>query len=233
MIVCRSKGFIFLRVPKTASSSLSAHLCNHIEFDSNVDAYSKFFDKPSFNISNEIESKNEHATLSNFLKAGIIKENDLCSLKIYGVLREPIERTISMFSHLLKFVDVEIAGLTNNRIIEQGLDIFHSSPKKYYFSRFANDPNNKRFFPLLPQSNWLMHYGNPISNIIIYPNFSKFLFDVTSNVELNYRYNSQQNHKLNGSISEDLIKELKKIYSQDFILWKKYEMTNYDSTRAY
>lgn len=231
MIICRSRGFIFLRVPKTASTSLSAHICDHINFDRNVDAYSRFFNQPSFNIHGENESRNEHATLSNFLKSRILDERDLVSLKVYGVLRNPVERTVSMFSHVLKMINANTNALTNNQIVEMGLELFHSSPKKYYFSRFANDAENKQFYPLLPQSNWLLHYGNAISNIVIYPNFSKFLFDITSNSNLQYRYKEGANI-ISANIDPQLVKELRKIYPQDFVLWEKYGTKN-GSPRSY
>lgn len=225
MIICRSKGFIFLRVPKTASSSLSAHICDYIKFDHKIDAYSKYMHRSGFNINHDIESKNEHATLLNFLRSGIIKEQDINNLKVYGVLREPVERTISMFSHLLSdFVGVDISEMTNSQIVEEGLKVFHSSPKKYFFSRYVNDPNNVRYYPLLPQSNWLIHFNREISNIIVYPNFSKFLFDITSNVNLMYEFNKLNYKKPNKNIGSDLVTELRKIYPQDFVLWEKYGM---------
>lgn len=225
MIICRSKGFIFLRVPKTASSSLSAHICDHVKFDANLDTYSKYMDRPAFNINDRIGAKNEHATLSNFLKVRIINDKDLRNLKIYGVLREPVDRTISMFSHLLSdYVGMDITPMSNQNILEEGLNVFHSSPKKYFYSRFINDPNNEKFFPLLPQSNWLLHFGREISNIIIYPRFSKFLFDITSSVDVKYKFNKSKFKKPDQLITDDVVSELRKIYPQDFVLWEKYGM---------
>lgn len=229
MIICRSRGFIFLRVPKTASSSLSAHICDHIQFDHTIDAYSGFYDNTpnsiynAFNIKNEIDAKNQHATLDNYLRSGLLKSRDLSNCKVYGVLREPIERTISLFSHMLKnYIYLDITNMSHNEILERGLEQFHASPKKYFFSRYINDPNNKKMYPLLPQSNWLIHYGTPISNIIVYPQFSKFLFDVTSDVNLKYYHNKLSTRKLDKNVGGDIIQELKKIYSQDFVLWEKH-----------
>jgi len=222
MFICRSRGFIFLRVPKTASSSISAHLCDNIEFDHNRDAYSSFMGRGALNIHNLIDANNEHATIKNFLHSGLLNDNDIRFLKIYAVLREPIERTISMFSHVLSnFENKNTSQMSSNEILDQGLKLFHSSPRKYFYSRFANDPNNKRFYPLLPQSNWLYHYDKEISNIIVYPKFSKFLFDLTSQPNLKHKH-KQSGISLNTNVDLNLIKELKKIYPQDFVLWQKY-----------
>ena len=121
MIICRSKGFIFLRVPKTASSSISKQLCSKISFDKN-DAYSDFAGYPALNIQKIEDRKGEHATLSQFLKSKIISDEDIDQLEIYGVLRNPIDRSLSMFSHVLKnFENIDISTYTKNDIIESEL----------------------------------------------------------------------------------------------------------------
>lgn len=234
MIICRSRGFLFLRVPKTASSSISMHLLDEIQFDVNCDAYSSFMGRPAFNIVNNSDAQNEHATLNDFLKSGIINESDL-NLKVYGVLRNPIDRTISMFAHVLSMLQrIDISTYSSNNVLEEGLKLFHASPKKYFYSRFANNPNNTRYYPLLPQSNWLMHYGKQISNIIIYPQFKDFLESIEVNPNINYKYKENKTYQSSVEIDSGLKRELRKIYSQDFVLWEKFEMgKNYDSSRTY
>jgi hypothetical protein len=224
-------GFIFLRVPKTASSSISRQLCNKINFCEN-DAYSEFANYPSLNVKKLEDQKGEHATLSQFLKSNIINDEDISSLKIYGVLRNPIERTLSMFSHVLKnFENIDISTYTKNDVIDKGLKLFYGSPLKYIYSKSFQSPEKiTQVYPLFPQTNWLVYENKPISNILLYPNFSDFLEMYTGNPKLNFNLKIGKKYDENQKVNSSYISELRKLYFEDFQMW---ERRNYASVLSY
>lgn len=220
MVICRSLGFIFLRVPKTASSSISEHLIQHITFNEHIDSYSKFMNRGSFNCQSELGG--EHPTLEMFLKTKQINQKDISNLKVYGVLREPISRTISLFNHVLTHYEKQdTSNLTSNQILEKGLTLFHKSNLKYVY--FAKN-EREGMVPLHQQSNWLMHYGNVISNILVYPNFKSFLKEYTQHDSLDIQL-KPGNKFAQTEVDNSLTKEIKLLYHQDFILWNKYDRT--------
>jgi hypothetical protein len=172
----------------------------------------------SFNCQSDLGG--EHPTLEMCLKTKQINQKDISNLKVYGVLREPVSRTISLFNHLLfHYEKQDTSKLTSNQIIENGLTLFHKSNLKYVY--FAKDKNDG-VVPLHQQSNWLMHYGNTISNILVYPNFKSFLKKYTSQDCLDNQL-KLGNRFIQTKIDESLMKEIKHVYHQDFILWDRHQ----------
>lgn len=223
MIICRSKGFIFIRVPKTASSSISKHLCSKITFGQN-DAYSEFAGYPALNVHTVNDRKHEHATLSQFLESKIITQEDIDTLNVYGVLRNPVDRTISMFSHVLKnFEKKDISTYTKNDVIDLGLKIFHNSPMKYFYSETIKSTEKFiKVYAFLPQTFWLVHNCKPISNVLIYPNFSPFLEMYTGTSKLDFNLKVTRKYSESQRINSSYIVELKKLFFSDFEMWEKY-----------
>lgn len=227
MIVCRSKGFIFLRVPKTASTSISKFLLDHLKFDSDIDVHSSLYPyHPSLNCFG-IVGLNSHPSLNHFLKHKLISQKDISNLKVYGVLREPVERTLSLFKFILhSYEGIEISKYNQNNIIELGLELFDKNEQKFTYvapikNRFLPNDAIAPRIPLYPQSSWLVHYNEPISNILVYPKFKKFLLEYTGRDDVGHELKSVELDSAE-TVSDSLVREIKKIYNEDFTLWKKY-----------
>lgn len=102
MVISDSNNFIFLRVPKNASTSLAEFFVKHM-CDKN-DKWTGIGDArlPTNNISNEIISKYRvqyrfiHLTLEEIIENGVITENDLAK-QVITVLRNPLERQLSLY----------------------------------------------------------------------------------------------------------------------------------------
>lgn len=227
MIVCRSKGFIFLRVPKTASTSISKFLLDHLKFDSDIDVHSSLYPyHPSLNCFG-IVGLNAHPTLETFLRTKQITQKDISNLRVYGVLREPVERTLSLFKFILhKYEEVEIAKCSKNNIIELGLRLLDKNEQRFTYvapikNKSLTDDAIGPKIPLYPQSSWLVHYNEPISNILVYPKFKKFLLEYTGRDDVGHELKSVELDSAE-TVSDSLVREIKKIYNEDFTLWKKY-----------
>jgi len=228
MIICKSKGFILLKVPKTASTSLYAHLHNNIHFQEN-DSYFSFALKEQFK--NEkidfIAPKNipgecfvQHPNLQYAIDLKILNNEEINSMDVYGVMREPISRTISLFFHALRTYigglnSANISRLTTNNIVELVLDRMMRSSTPYTLFVDA-----KKSFPLYCQTSWLMHNEKPINNIIIYPHFQNFLKKIDVNPNFTEKLIVAPPFK-NIELRDDLKKEIMRFYKKDFELWEQ------------
>lgn len=239
MIICRSKGFIFLRVPKTASTSLSVHIQKNIQFADN-DAFFQL-DRigqrplPAKNIYYP-DSGNQHPNLQFAINRKIVKQNEVESMNVYGVLREPYSRTISLFGNIvgiyksrfnnflhqknatLNFT-AEYNSLTTNQIVETALNLMMQSKDPFKFVL-----NIDAYLPLDPQSNWLVHNNKNINNIITYPNFEKFLPKIGLNLDFNERETIAAPH-VKTELHDDLKQQIRNLYQDDFRLWEQVNST--------
>lgn len=106
MVISDSKNFMFIRIPKNASTSLAAFF---------VKNYCKVSDKwtaigdagiKTTNIPDNIIAKHRkqyrfiHLTLNEIIDEGIISADDARSKKIIGVIRNPLERQLSLYFFL-------------------------------------------------------------------------------------------------------------------------------------
>lgn len=218
MIVCRSRKFIFLRVPKNASTSLSVHIAKNIKFTSE-DFYT---DLPTgkmsaFNMPPSYFSVDQHPNLKWFLYHRILDQNTINSCTVYGVLRNPIDRFFSLFSRVLD-ERKEITELNKNQIAEQAFKILETCKRPYSLSE--DDPTKQ--IPLTPQSFWLVHESVPISGIILYPNFDNFLKNVTDDKTLQYKFNLGLDYDKTTELTPETMQGIYRWYKDDFILWETF-----------
>ena len=217
MIICKSRGFIFLRIPKTASSSLSLHLERNISF-TDEDMCFESHTSPPKNIKYP-ECTEQHANLKFAIDWNILSESDIQNMRVYGVMREPIERILSMFNNVvgvfLRRNNLQIKKFTTNQIAEIAITNMLKSSDRFKFTL-----TNRKYFPLYPQSHWLIHNQKPISDIIIYPKFNNFLKEVSGNDHhLEWLVASPQTIKV--ELRDDLRQEIVKLYKEDFELWEQ------------
>lgn len=113
MYLSHRHKLMFLRVPKTASSSMCEYLITNIDDDDAL--YMKVDDSnifPSFN--KELKSivrkyyrnsRYMHLTLQEFFDEGFVTQEMLDTYRIVAVLREPVDRQMSMFYYFHKSRD--------------------------------------------------------------------------------------------------------------------------------
>lgn len=116
MYISHKYKFIFLRVPKTASSSLSDFFIKNIPDDSAV--YTPVPDsKTEGNLDSKIIKKYKktfrqfHLTLDDLVKERIITRDQALSYRVISVIREPFDRQKSFFYFYAKW---RARGKTSN-----------------------------------------------------------------------------------------------------------------------
>lgn len=103
MVICESNGFIFLRIPKNASTSLATYLIK--EYCNKTDTYTGVGDSgiTKQNVPDGIISKYRigyrfiHLTLNELVQNKLITEEKIRNMKVYGVIREPLDRQLSLY----------------------------------------------------------------------------------------------------------------------------------------
>lgn len=103
MVICKERKFIFLRVPKNASTSLATFFVQGY-CDSN-DIYTGIGDSKITrqNIPDAVHSKYRqgyriiHLTLNEILHNNLLDESFARQCKIFGVLRDPFDRQLSLY----------------------------------------------------------------------------------------------------------------------------------------
>ncbi len=219
MIVCKSRRFIFLRVPRTASTSLSHHIINNVKMGKD-DFYTRFGKIPEYNISDKNFARDEHPNLD-YLERTVHNIN-LEDYIVYGVLRNPIDRFFSLFSQLLTmFSIVDIRQLSRDQIAEKAFEILDSTDIPYHYGIKSFRDKSIHAFPLLPQSKWLIHKSQPINGIIIHPNFRNFLQNITGDCNLIHHINKIEFNKY-SNLSQQTIQTIQHFYPEDFRLWEQF-----------
>lgn len=104
MVICEKYNFTFLRIPKNASTSLATFFVNNC-CDPKTDKWTSIGDSQTQtnNINPELVSKYRfqhrfiHLTLSELIENGVISKEDALKKKAIGILRNPLERQLSLF----------------------------------------------------------------------------------------------------------------------------------------
>ena len=147
-------------------------------------------------------------------------------MDVYGVMREPLSRTISVFGNVFGIYKnrfsrgdyrVGMNSVTTNTIVETILNLISksSSADKFQFMTGVDV-----YFPINPQSYWLKHNVNLINNIIVYPKFDLFLEKITGKPELQERLTVAPSH-IKTELNSDLKKQIQELYKDDFDLWQQ------------
>lgn len=219
MIVCRKRNFVFLRIPKTASSSIAYHLIKHIPKDeidefSGIDFLTKELgynfetDNNGRILSHEKESLGKaHITINQILKNNLLTEEDFNQLNFYVVVRDPVDRFLSGISTIsndalgIKFASDDI-----------------NSYAEYYISLLERGIRDYRHeFYLYPQTEWITKN----SKLIVYPYFQKFLsaVGVPTEIETQLQSMSRNSNIQRQLLSSELEKRIQLFYKDDMEIY--------------
>lgn len=168
MFINYTKRFIYLRVPKTGSTSLQSHLINTSKDDEVIYTGVIYTQTPAKGVPDDLST---HCTLKDILYHNLV--TDLNSFNVYGVIRDPIDRFASQLRH----------------------DLFHGrsrqfeSAQKHIADTFNRLPNREH------QTHWLRYSGNPIQNIYRYEDIQRLAVDLTGeSLQLQYRSEYRSNY---------------------------------------
>lgn len=216
MYLSHKYKFLFLRVPKTASSSLSEFFIKNIPdkdaiytdvVDSGIPGT---LDKGMFDFSRHEKFRYLHLTLTELLDKNIITEEQALSYRCVAVLRDPIDRQKS-FYHFYKnwkskYIDVSID------------DYLRLAPNGF----FPHEPNSK-----IPQTDFLSINNTIIGEYWLYENINQSLQTFMSEIGVNIKF-PLSSHKSNFrkkqteiDFDEHCIDKLKAHFYNDFELYEK------------
>lgn len=162
MIVSNTHRYIYLRVPKTGSTSVSAFLYRHCLLEDNIihtGLDTRDLDANDYNYVVNAKVRDDrkklmHGNLTSIVKNGLL-EHDLSDYKVFAVCRHPVDRFIS-------FVKMIVGNDINDSICQ-------------YFIENQFTLNN-----IVPQTHWLKHNNVPISSIYKYENVNNLVAQLAS-----------------------------------------------------
>lgn len=133
MYISHKYKFVFLRSPKTASSSLSDFFVKNIDDPSAV--YTPIDDiKTSGNVNQSIIDKHRkynkfcHFTLQDLIDENLITEKMISEYTCFSVLRNPIDRQKSAYYFRKKYDKKSKPSLNDYKLITKNLTTFKQSP---------------------------------------------------------------------------------------------------------
>jgi hypothetical protein len=200
MFINRTKRYVYLRVPKTGSTSIHNYLIDNKKDD---DVSYSFMREYKFDNHNS-SFKNAHPNLQDAINSNLLKIEDLSNYKIYGIIRNPIDRFISMVYH------------------------FYKGNKKKHQNDVVRDAINDYklgIYPYHAQKDWLIYNNNPINNIFLYENINKMLTSILGtdvNIKYNHRSKYRTNHNYND-LELELQNTIKEIYYEDWQIYNMYK----------
>ena len=206
MFISKEQNFIYLRVPKTGSTSMSNYLKDKL--GENVGStYTRInlLDLPEKNIPSNLTGLNPHYNIVQLLEIGVIDKTFLSQANIYACLRDPISRFISRCYHI-KNTDKNstVQGLTKNQLIETCLPMYNAS-----------------FHMWWPQVTWCILDGKPVNKLFLYEDFNKAAVEmsgVPGNV--NYHHRNDCNEVQDTTpVDASLIQEIETLYADDVALY--------------
>lgn len=201
MIYIPSKSFLYLRVPKTGSTSITHYLhenLRHVE-DLRCSQPDDFIivDQKKINLELPV-----HGKITDLIKLDLLKENSLSSLRTFSVIREPVDRIISV---ACDSVPANVADIYPVEYIVE-----------YYLENYSLDE---------PQIEFLKYKGQLISDIYAYENLSVMMKDIASylNISYNpmtYRHRSERRKDKSGILKQQLIDKIHQMYENDLLLYQ-------------
>lgn len=214
MVISEKYKFVFLRIPKNASTSMATWLVKNC-CDEN-DRYTKIGDSgiKTTNISNDVIEKHKsqhhfiHMTLQELVDDGVLRREELKEKEVFGVIRNPYHRQLSLFFFLP-------GEKTLQRFREVFKDGYH-----------CNDVSNK-----ILQTDYLRLDGNIIGKSWNYSNIDQCRenFKINKNIVENHpmmKYKSNKKPKDMSSLAEEFYDQdtrnaVYNYYKEDFKLLEK------------
>lgn len=216
MYISHKYRFIFLRTPKTASSSLSEFFIRNIPDENAVytpvdDTKIKgtlnggYIDKYKKNF------KYFHFTLEDLIKEKIITEEQARTYKSFAVLRDPIDRQKSFYYFYKRW---------KNRQVPPSLEDYKALTPDGFFS---GEPNSG-----IPQTDFLTLNGEVVGEYWLYENLSthlnRFMSDINVPIKfplLKHKSNFRKNRNNEIQFDEISLNKIKSRFKKDFELYNE------------
>lgn len=223
MVICKSNKFIFLRVPKNASTSLATFFIKG--YCGKNDIYSGIGDSKikKHNFPDSVHSKFRkgyrmiHMTLNEIIDNKIIDESFARECKIIGVLRDPFDRQLSLYS--FKNRGKTLSPEHFRDCIQNGYlegDLNNQIPQSEYLK--IGDESVGEWWLYENLNDHLAEFQKqyPTNNDIELPHYkSSFRKNIDKQEQIDYYYNEQTKNAVKEYFAADfeLIERLKSVGS--------------------
>jgi hypothetical protein len=204
MFVSKKQNFIYLRTPKTGSTSMSQYLVDKLGGNSDsIYTAINYLGTDGKNIPEH--GFNPHSNIKQIIDAGFVDRTFVAQTNIYACLREPVDRFISRAYHIKNFdLATEVQGLSKNKLVEKCLTMY--------------TPN---FHMWWPQITWCMLDGSPVNKLFLHEDFDKAAFEMTGvDTAVSYRYRNNCRENDPTPLDASLVQEIEKMYAEDVALYK-------------
>lgn len=209
MIISNEKRFIYLRVPKTGSTSASVFFFNELPLEKSIirssdkstlirEEHSDIIPLNYFNDTHDFLG-GVHATLQEAEESNLL-QYPLGSYDIYAICRNPIDRFLSFCSMFKKTDNVDI--VSNFVTFKQYMSMFECSP----------------------QSLWLRHNNTLANKIFLYENLNVMVKEISEkyniqNVDKFKSYQLRSYEKPYTHIDKKALEYIKVIWAEDFEIY--------------
>jgi hypothetical protein len=206
MLVSNEKKFIYLRVPKTGSTSVSVYFYENLPLEKNIIRLgdNDYLQKEEstrikggyFNEST-IAATNVHTTLDEIVKLNLLT-HPLTEYDIYAVCRNPVDRFLSFQSMIKKVENINI------------LKNFST------FKRFMSEAS--------PQSTWLTYNNKLVNHVFLYENINLMVAEIAEKYgitnTLNFSdYSFRQYNKYTNIIDPRALEYINIHWQDDFKIY--------------
>ena len=206
MFVSKKQNFIYLRTPKSGSTSMSHYLIEKLGANSDsIYTMINLLNIGSKNLPERFYGFNPHSSVEQIVKAGIVDKKFVEQTNIYACLREPVDRFISRSYHIKNFDrNRSVQGLSKNQLVEKCLTMYEPE-----------------FHMWWPQTTWCKLDGKPVNKLFLHEDFDKAASEMTGvDASVNYRHRSNCREDDPTPLDSNLIQEIEKLYSDDVALYK-------------
>lgn len=203
MFISKTLNKIYLRVPKTGSTSLSKHFVDVLGDDKNsVHTTINVLSVAPKGVASNI---NPHSSISMLISHGVITESFALNTNVYALIRNPVDRFVSWAYHDSDGKSY-FANKNKNELVEEKL------------ARI--DMSNHM---LWPQVTWCTLNGEPINKLFLYENFTKMATDFCrKEPPAEYRFRDEDRALKNADgLDVSLVKEIEKVYAEDVVLYNQ------------
>jgi hypothetical protein len=209
MIINHTKKYIYIRNPKTGSTSLQSFLIENNEDDIQHSAV-QLTDTDS-NIQGY--SFHPHTTIKHIVDSKLMSKEDVLAYDKYVIVRNPVDRFISASYHYAT------SPLCEHIKINNVLD------KNEVVRKVLKDDKKFRLAPLIfmPQKNWAMYNGIKLNKIFKYEDINSMATELIGKdctIPYNYRSDTRKDNK-EESLSAELVERIEFLYKDDVALYNE------------
>lgn len=205
MFISKTQNFIYLRTPKTGSTSMSNYLRDKLGGNSDsIYTVIHLLRMGGKNLPQGFELLSPHSTVEQIVNAGVVDKEFIEQANIYACLRNPVDRFISRSYHVKNFdVNPTVQGAEKNRLVEQCLSLYDASYRMWW-----------------PQVTWCMLDGKPVNKLFLHEDLNKAAFEMTGvDTAVNYRHRSNCRENDPTPLDASLVQEIEKLYAEDVALY--------------